>query len=122
MALNRALFQKQLQLGLNTIFGMEYDNYPEQWRDVFSVENSNKAFEEDVQMYGFGAAPVKAEGAAISYDSGAEGIVARYTHETIALVLLLQKKQRKIIFMGHLAQNTLKLLQDQCNTLKKSKV
>ena len=67
MALNRSLFTKQLNLGLNTIFGMEYDRYPEQWRELFSVEQSQKAFEEDVQMIGFGAAPTKAEGAAISY-------------------------------------------------------
>ena len=62
MALNRALFTKQLNLGLNTVFGMEYDRYPEQWREIYSTEQSQKAFEEDVQMIGFGAAPTKAEG------------------------------------------------------------
>ena len=61
MALNRALFTKQLNLGLNTVFGMEYDRYPEQWRSLYSTEQSMKAFEEDVQMIGFGAAPTKAE-------------------------------------------------------------
>ena len=110
MALNRALFQKQLQLGLNTIFGMEYDNYPEQWREVFSVENSNKAFEEDVQMYGFGAAPVKAEGAAISYDSGAEGIVARYTHETIALAFAITEEAEEDNLYGSLGAKYAKAL------------
>ena len=85
MALNRALFTKQLNLGLNTVFGMEYDRYPEQWRAIYSVEQSQKAFEEDVQNIGFGAAPTKAEGAAISYESGREGYVSRYVHETIAL-------------------------------------
>ena len=122
MALNRSLFTKQLNLGLNTIFGMEYDMYPEQWRQVFSTESSKKAFEEDVQMYGFGAAPVKAEGAAISYDSGAEGIVARYVHELSHLLLQLLKKQRKMVFMDHLEQNMRKHLLVQCNILKKSKV
>jgi hypothetical protein len=52
MALNRALFTKQLNLGLNTVFGMEYDRYPEQWREIYSIEQSQKAFEEDVQMIG----------------------------------------------------------------------
>jgi hypothetical protein len=61
MALNRALFTKQLNLGLNTVFGMEYDRYPEQWREIYSTEQSQKAFEEDVQMIGFGAAPTEAE-------------------------------------------------------------
>jgi hypothetical protein len=59
MALNRALFTKQLNLGLNTVFGMEYDRYPEQWRSLYSTEQSMKAFEEDVQMIGFGAAPIR---------------------------------------------------------------
>jgi hypothetical protein len=108
MALNRALFQKQLQLGLNTIFGMEYDNYPEQWREVFSVENSNKAFEEDVLLF-LMIVVLKV-------------LLQDTSMKLLHSLLLLQKKQRKIIFMDHLAQNTLKLLQDQCNTLKKSKV
>ena len=50
MALNRALFTKQLNLGLNTVFGMEYDRYPEQWREIYSTEQSQKAFEEDVKL------------------------------------------------------------------------
>ena len=57
MALNRSLFTKQLSLGLNTIFGMEYDRYPEQWRELFSVEQSQKAFEEDVQNDRFWRSP-----------------------------------------------------------------
>jgi hypothetical protein len=102
MALNRSLFTKQLNLGLNTIFGMEYDRYPEQWREVFSVEQSQKAFEEDVQMIGFGAAPTKAEGAAISYESGREGIVARYTHETIALAFSITEEAEEDGLYGSL--------------------
>src|SRR5210317_1627594 len=102
MALNRSLFTKQLNLGLNTIFGMEYDRYPEQWREIFSVEQSQKAFEEDVQMIGFGAAPTKAEGAAISYESGREGIVARYTHETIALAFSITEEAEEDGLYGSL--------------------
>ncbi len=96
MALNRAQFTKQLNLGLNTVFGMEYDRYPEQWRAIYSTEQSMKAFEEDVQMIGFGEAPTKAEGAMITYENGREGYVARYVHETVALAFSLQKKLRKM--------------------------
>ena len=102
MALNRALFTKQLNLGLNTVFGMEYDRYPEQWREIYSVEQSQKAFEEDVQMVGFGAAPTKAEGAAISYESGREGFVSRYVHETIALAFSITEEAEEDGLYGSL--------------------
>lgn len=83
--MNRSDFRRQLQEGLNTVFGLEYTRHPEQWRDIFDVETSQKAFEEDVLMYGLGSAPVKPEGSAISYDEGGESYSARYNHETIAL-------------------------------------
>ena len=102
MALNRALFTKQLNLGLNTVFGMEYDRYPEQWRSLYSTEQSMKAFEEDVQMIGFGAAPTKAEGAMISYDSGREGFVTRYVHETVALALAITEEAEEDGLYGSL--------------------
>jgi hypothetical protein len=83
--MNRTQFAKELEVGLNTVFGMDYKNYPEEWRKIFDVSNSNKAFEEDVLVTGFGAAPVKAEGATTAYDEGGEAWTSRYTHETIAL-------------------------------------
>ena len=102
MALNRALFTKQLNLGLNTVFGMEYDRYPEQWRALYSTEQSMKAFEEDVQMIGFGAAPTKAEGAMINYDSGREGFVSRYVHETVALAFAITEEAEEDGLYGSL--------------------
>ena len=102
MALNRALFTKQLNLGLNTVFGMEYDSYPEQWRALYSTEQSMKAFEEDVQMIGFGAAPTKAEGAMINYDSGREGFVSRYVHETVALAFAITEEAEEDGLYGSL--------------------
>jgi len=102
MALNRALFTKQLNLGLNTVFGMEYDRYPEQWRALYSTEQSMKAFEEDVQMIGFGAAPTKAEGAMINYDSGKEGFVSRYVHETVALAFAITEEAEEDGLYGSL--------------------
>ena len=102
MALNRALFTKQLNLGLNTVFGMEYVRYPEQWRALYSTEQSMKAFEEDVQMIGFGAAPTKAEGAMINYDSGREGFVSRYVHETVALAFAITEEAEEDGLYGSL--------------------
>lgn len=102
MAMNRAKFRKELQLGLNTIFGMEYRRYPEEWRDMFEISTSRKAYEEDVLMVGLGAAPVKQEGAGVSYDEGAEAWVTRYTHETIALAFAITEEAEEDGLYGSL--------------------
>ena len=68
MAMHRAQFAKMLEPGLNTLFGLEYDQYPEDYKPVFAANTSNKAYEKDVLLEGFGNAPVKTEGAAVSYD------------------------------------------------------
>jgi len=83
--MTRNNFRRQLQEGLNTVFGLEYDRHPEEWPDIFDVETSQKAYEEDVLMYALGPAPVKAEAEAMQYDDGGESYVARYHHETIVL-------------------------------------
>ena len=85
MAIARAQLMKELLPGLNALFGMEYARYPEEWLNCYEVENSDRSFEEETKLSGFGAAPVKDEGAAISYDDAQEAYTARYTHETIAL-------------------------------------
>ena len=85
MAMPRSNFAKQLEPGLNALFGLEYKQYPEQWRKCFDANTSKKAFEEDVLLEGFGAAPVKAEGASISYETASEVWTARYNHDVIAL-------------------------------------
>lgn len=90
--MNRADIRKQLQEGLNTVFGLEYDRHPEEWRDIYDVETSQKAFEEDVLMFGLGEAAVKPEGAPIDYDDGGESYVARYLHETIALAFAITEE------------------------------
>lgn len=90
--MNRAQFRKQLQEGLNAVFGLEYKSYPEEWRDFLDLENSHKAYEEDVLMVGLGAAQVKAEGAGVAYDSGSEAWVSRYQHETIALAFSITEE------------------------------
>jgi hypothetical protein len=108
--MNRSDFRKQLQEGLNTVFGMEYDRHPEEWRDAFDTETSQKAYEEDVLMYGFGAAPVKAEGASISYDDGGESYVARYNHETIALGFAITEEAEEDGLYGSIGQKMAKSL------------
>ena len=89
MAVNRAQILKELEPGLNAIFGMEYDRYEREDEYIFDKETSQRAFEEEVQFSGFGAAPVKPEGAAVAYDEAREGWVARYQHDTIALAFSL---------------------------------
>jgi hypothetical protein len=92
MAMNRSMISKQLQVGLNSVWGLEYNQLPEEWRRIFEVNTSKKAFEEDVLMTGFGSALVKPEGAEVSFDSAAEGWTSRYTHDTYALAFSITEE------------------------------
>jgi len=85
MAINRASIAKELLPGLNAVFGLEYGEVADEHAPLFDTENSDRAFEEEVLFTGFGTAPVKGEGAAVSYDDAQESYTSRYTHETIAL-------------------------------------
>ena len=85
MAISRAQMLKELLPGLNALFGLEYEKYEDEHTMIYETESSDRSFEEEVKLSGFAAAPVKAEGAAISYDSAQESFTARYNHETIAL-------------------------------------
>jgi hypothetical protein len=90
--MTRAQFAKSLQDGLNTHFGLEYDEYPEEFSKVFKVETSQKAFEEDVLLVGFGYAAEKAEGGEYAEDQGQEGWTKRYTHRTVALSFMVTEE------------------------------
>ena len=92
MAITRAQLVKELEPGLNALFGMEYDRYENEHEAIFSIENSDRAFEEEVMLTGFGSAPVKQEGAGVNYDSAQESFTARYSHETIALAFALTEE------------------------------
>ena len=92
MAISRSQLVKELEPGLNALFGMEYDRYENEHTEIFSVESSDRAFEEEVMLTGFGAAPVKNEGSGVSYDSAQESFTARYTHETIAMAFALTEE------------------------------
>ncbi len=85
MAISRAQLLKELLPGLNALFGMEYKRYGEEHKEIYEQESSERSFEEETKLAGFGAAPVKNEGAAIAYDNAQEAWTARYTHETIAM-------------------------------------
>jgi hypothetical protein len=85
MAISRAQLLKELLPGLNALFGLEYAKYGEEHKEIYETETSERSFEEETKLSGFSAAPVKAEGAAISYDNAQEAFTARYTHETIAM-------------------------------------
>ena len=85
MAISRAQLLKELLPGLNALFGMEYARYGEEHKEIYETEKSERSFEEETKLSGFGAAPVKNEGQAIAYDNAQEAFTARYSHETIAL-------------------------------------
>ena len=92
MAINRADIAKQLLPGLNAIFGLEYAAVDEEHMPLFDIESSDRAFEEEVLMTGFGAAPTKAEGSAVVYDTAQESWASRYTHETVALAFAVTEE------------------------------
>ena len=85
MAISRSQLVKELEPGLNALFGLEYGRYDAEHTEIYETENSDRAFEEEVMLSGFGNARVKSEGGSIIYDNATETFTARYTHETIAL-------------------------------------
>ena len=92
MAINRAQLAKELEPGLNALFGMEYSRYENEHSEIFDQESSDRAFEEEVMLMGFGEAGVKQEGSAVQFDTATESFTARYTHETIALAFSLTEE------------------------------
>ena len=92
MAISRQQLAKELEPGLNALFGLEYKNYENQHAEIYDTENSDRAFEEEVMLGGFANAAVKPEGSGVSYDSANETYTVRYTHETIALAFSLTEE------------------------------
>ena len=85
MAISRSQVLKELLPGLNALFGLEYAKYGEEHKEIFETETSDRSFEEETKLSGFGSAPTKSEGSAIEYDNAQEAWTARYTHETVAM-------------------------------------
>ena len=85
MAISRSQLLKEILPGLNALFGLEYDKYEDEHAEIYETENSERSFEEEVKLSGFGAAPVKNEGASITFDTAQEAFTSRYNHETVAM-------------------------------------
>jgi len=92
MAISRSQLVKELEPGLNALFGLEYKRYENEHEEIFDKETSERAFEEEVMLSGFGNASVKAEGSGVSYDTAQETFTARYTHNTIALAFAITEE------------------------------
>ena len=92
MAISRAQLVKELEPGLNALFGLEYKRYENQHAEIYTTESSDRAFEEEVMLSGFANAEVKAEGSGVNYDEAQETYTARYTMETIALAFAITEE------------------------------
>ena len=92
MAISRTQLVKELEPGLNALFGLEYKRYDNQHAEIYTNESSDRAFEEEVMLSGFANASVKPEGSSVNYDTAQESFTARYTHETLALAFSITEE------------------------------
>jgi hypothetical protein len=92
MAISRGQLVKELEPGLNALFGLEYKRYENQHLEIFDVETSDRAFEEEVMLSGFANAQVKPEGSGVTFDNAQETFTARYTHNTVALAFSITEE------------------------------
>ena len=92
MAISRGQLVKELEPGLNALFGLEYKQYENQHAEIYVTESSDRAFEEEVMLSGFAQAQVKPEGSGVTFDNAQETFTARYTHETVALAFSITEE------------------------------
>ena len=92
MAISRGQLVKELEPGLNALFGLEYKRYENQHAEIYATESSDRAFEEEVMLSGFAQAQTKAEGSGVSFDNAQETFTARYSHETVALAFAITEE------------------------------
>ena len=121
MAISRAQLAKELEPGLNALFGMNYDEYDREYEDIFVIEDSSRAFEEEVLISGFGSAPVKSEGQAVQFDNASESFSARYTHDTVALAFALTEEAVEDNLYDSLGKRYVKALAKSMATTKEVK-
>ena len=121
MAISRSQLAKELEPGLNALFGLEYDKYDKEHLDIFDVESSDRAFEEEVMLAGFGNAETKPEGAGVNYDTAQEAWTARYNHETIALAFAITEEAVEDNLYDKLAGRYTKALARSMNNAKQIK-
>jgi hypothetical protein len=89
MAISRAQLAAELEPGLNALFGQNYDTFDREYEEIFAIEDSDRSFEEEVLLTGFGSAPVKTEGQGVVFDTASEGYTSRYVHDTVSLAFAL---------------------------------
>ena len=92
MAISRSQLVKELEPGLNALFGLEYNRYDNEASAIFTTETSDRAFEEEVMLSGFAGAAAKTEGAMVTYDNATEVYTSRYTNETVALAFAITEE------------------------------
>jgi len=92
MAISRGQLVKELEPGLNALFGLEYKRYENQHAEIYTTESSDRAFEEEVMLSGFAQAQTKAEGSGVVFDNAQETFTARYSHETVALAFAITEE------------------------------
>ena len=121
MAISRSQLVKELEPGLNALFGLEYKRYENQHAEIYPTENSDRAFEEEVMLSGFANAQVKAEGAGVSFDEAQETFTARYTHETVALAFAITEEAIEDNLYDRLAARYTKALARSMSNAKQVK-
>ena len=110
MAISRNQLVKELEPGLNALFGLEYKQYDQEHAEIYTTESSDRAFEEEVMLSGFGQAKVKPEGSGVEFDKAQETFTARYTHETISLGFAITEEAIEDNLYDRLAQRYTKAL------------
>ena len=121
MAISRAQLVKELEPGLNALFGLEYDRYSQEHKEIFTMENSDRAFEEEVMLSGFGSSPTKSEGSSVTFDDAQEVYTARYTMETIALAFSITEEAVEDNLYDRLASRYTKALARSMSQTKEVK-
>ena len=121
MAISRSQLVKELEPGLNALFGLEYKRYENQHAEIYTNESSDRAFEEEVMLSGFGNAQVKAEGAGVKFDDAQETFTARYTHETVALAFAITEEAIEDNLYDRLASRYTKALARSMSNAKQVK-
>ena len=121
MAISRSQLVKELEPGLNALFGLEYKRYENQHAEIYTNENSDRAFEEEVMLSGFANAQVKGEGSGVSFDQAQETFTARYTHETVALAFAITEEAIEDNLYDRLASRYTKALARSMSNAKQVK-
>ena len=121
MAISRSQLVKELEPGLNALFGLEYKRYENQHAEIYTAESSDRAFEEEVMLSGFGNEQVKGEGSGVSFDEAQETFSARYTHETVALAFAITEEAIEDNLYDRLASRYTKALARSMSNAKQVK-